>query len=324
MINTSSAVGRCDSAPLAFRERLHRRQSFSSAQEMRIENSPRKILITGAGGMVGRATHAHCRALGDRVWAFDRQALDVTDEEAVARRFDEIRPDAVINCAAWTDVDGCELDPERARRANAQAPETLARHCRRVGALLVTISTDYVFDGTKNGFYTQRDDPNPQSVYARVKLDGERRAMQACARTMVVRTGWIFGLGGKNFLSKIVELAERGERLKAIRDSWGTPTYADDLARRLRELVAVDLPGIYHVVNSGEGASYEQFAREALTLAGLDTQIASVSFADLQRPAARPQNSRLRCLLSEAIGLAPLPHWRDALARFVAAARAGK
>ncbi|MER3428125.1 MAG: dTDP-4-dehydrorhamnose reductase [Pyrinomonas sp.] len=288
---------------------------------MHIENSPRKVLITGAGGMVGKATAAYCRALGDEVRAFDRQTLDITDEEAVARCFDEVRPEAVINCAAWTDVDGCELDPERAHRVNAQAPERLARHCRRVGALLVTISTDYVFDGTKSGFYTQRDDPNPQSVYARAKLDGERRAMQACARTMVVRTGWIFGLGGKNFLSKIIELTERGERLKAIRDSWGTPTYANDLARRLRELAALDLPGIYHVVNSGKGASYEQFARETLALAGLEAEIASVSFADLKRPAPRPQNSRLRCLLSEAIGLAPLPDWRDALARFVAATR---
>ena len=276
-----------------------------------------KILITGAGGMVGRAVVDHCRALGDELVAFERRGLDISDENAVARCLASVRPEAVINCAAWTDVDGCEFDPDRAFRVNAWGPEILARQCRKVGALLVTISTDYVFDGEKDGFYTQRDDPNPLSVYARAKLEGERRAMQACARTIVVRTGWIFGVGGRNFLSRIVGSAACGATLKTIRDSWGTPTYARDLAQRLRQLAALDLPGIYHVVNAGGGANYEEFARAALELAGIEAKIESVSFAELHRPAARPRNSRLRCLLSEAIGLEPLPEWHDALRRFI-------
>ena len=220
---------------------------------------------------------------------------------------------------AWTDVDGCELDPDRALRANASGPELLAFTCRRLGALLITISTDYVFDGVKQGFYDQRDQPNPQSVYGLMKLEGERRAQQAWARTIVVRSGYIFGEGGTNFLSEFLSRARRGERIRAIRDCVGTPTYSRDLARQLYRLVKLDLPGIYHVVNSGEGASFESFARDVLAAADLDEQLLeSISADDLARPAPRPRNSRLRCLLSSAVGLESLPILPDALQRFVA------
>src|ERR687889_1995040 len=196
-----------------------------------------RVLITGAAGMVGRALAEHCRARGDEVFAFDRAGLDITDERAVRETFKGLRPDAAVNCAAWTDVDGCELDPQRAFLVNSQGVEALATAARITGASFVTVSTDYVFDGRREGhFYTQRDDPHPLSAYGAAKLEGERRAQAAAARTSVVRTGWVFGRGGTNFLATIVERARRGERLKAIHDSWGTPTYAPDLASRLREL----------------------------------------------------------------------------------------
>ena len=277
-----------------------------------------RILVTGAGGMLGRAMVEHARAQGDEVLAYERKALDITDAAAVSETFERERPETVVNCAAWTDVDGCELDPLQAHEANALGPENLAVACRRVGASLVTVSTDYVFDGKKDGFYTQRDDPNPESVYAVAKLQGERRAWVACARTIIVRSGWIFGRGGRNFLSRVVELGRRGERLKAIGDAYGTPTYAFDLAGRLRRLAELDLPGIYHVVNSGEGASFKDFTLEALKLGGVESpQIEEVSVDSLSRPAPRPRNSRLRCLLSEATGLPSLPGWQDALERFI-------
>lgn len=267
--------------------------------------------------MVGRAVLEHCRAQGDEVSAHDHVSLDIADETAVSTVFERERPEVIINCAAWTDVDGCETNRVRAFEANARGPENLAASARRIQAGFVTISTDYVFDGTKDGFYTQRDDPNPTSVYGVSKLEGERRAQSECARTIVVRTGWIFGIGGRNFLSRVIELAARNEHLKAISDAWGTPTYAADLARRLRQLAELDLPGIYHVVNSGDGASYEEFAREALSAAGCEkAMIESVRTDSLRRPAPRPSNSRLRCLLSEAIGLERLPDWRLALKEF--------
>ena len=278
----------------------------------------KKILITGSRGLVGWATADNCWLIGDEVAPYDHQSLDITDPEQVQTVISRESPDAVINCAAWTDVDGCESDPAKAEQANAIGPENLARACRKVNAGFVTISTDYVFDGLKDGFYTQRDDPKPLSVYGRAKLEGERRAQVEYARTIVVRTGYIFGPGGRNFLSVVVDRARRGEKLKVISDSWGTPTYARDLAVRLRELVELDLPGVFHVVSSGNGASFETFAHEALKLAECDPELLeSVTMDSLARPAPRPRNSKLKCLLSEAIGLPPLPRWQEGLAHFV-------
>jgi dTDP-4-dehydrorhamnose reductase len=270
--------------------------------------------------MLGRAVVEAFEREGEQVAALDHATLDITDQRTVNDVFDDKIPDLVINCAAWTDVDSCELDHDRALSVNAFGPELLALACRRVGALFVTISTDYVFDGEKDGFYTQRDQPNPQSVYAVSKLEGERRAQAAWARTIVVRSGYIFGAGGKNFLSAVVARARRGERLQAISDSFGTPTYSVDLARQLQRVAHRDLPGIYHLVNAGDGASFEQFARLAIEAAGLDVNLVErVGFQSLERRAPRPRNSRLRCLLSEAIGLDRLPLWQDAVRDFVSA-----
>ena len=279
-----------------------------------------KVLIPGSNGMVARAVTAVCEAAGDEVFPLDRAALDITDGEMVYDVLDRLRPEAVINTAAWTDVDGCELDIERAYAANARGPANLAVGCRRVGASLVTVSTDYVFDGAKMGFYTQRDNPRPLSVYGQAKLEGERTAQAANARTMIVRTGWVFGEHGRNFLSVIGEKLQRGETVTAISDAFGTPTYARDLARRLRELALRDLPGLYHVANPGGGVSYLGYVSELGRILGAAPDlIRSNPMRDVIRPAPRPYNSCLRCLLSEAIGLAPLPVWTEALREFASA-----
>lgn len=268
--------------------------------------------------MLGRAVALDCRARGDEVFAHDHASLDITDAARVAEVFARQRPDAVINCAAWTDVDACELDPARAFKVNAEAVEILAAGSRCVAASFVTVSTDYVFGGDKQGFYTQRDDPDPRSHYGRAKLEGERRAQAATARCVIVRSGWIFGDGGRNFLSRVVPLARGGARLSGIVDAYGTPTSSVDLAARLRLLAERDLPGVYHVVNAGEGASFYEFATTALADAGLpDAALARATMDSLDRPAPRPRNSRLRCLVSDAVGLAPLRDWRDALGEFV-------
>jgi dTDP-4-dehydrorhamnose reductase len=269
--------------------------------------------------MVARALATHCTERGDKVYAHPRETLDITNPDNVREVFERERPETVINCAAWTDVDGCELNPERAVLVNAEGVEILATHSRLVNSSFVTISTDYVFKGDKEGFYTQRDDPEPQSAYGIAKLQGERRAQRASARTVIVRTGLIFGAGGKNFLATVIERARRGEHLKAISDAYGTPTYAPHLAARLRELAEQDLPGTYHVVNSGAGTSFLEFAHEAAKAAGIEgLNIESIAMDTLYRPAPRPHNSRLRCLLSEAVGLTPLPNWQEALLEFAA------
>jgi dTDP-4-dehydrorhamnose reductase len=279
-----------------------------------------KILITGAGGLVGRALTEHCQKLGDEVFDYDHKSLDIADAGAVQAAILAQRPDAVINCAAWTNVDGCEGDPVKTWRVNSVGPVNLAHASRDVDAVFVTISTDYVFDGSKSeGFYTQRDNPNPINVYGQFKLDGERRVQAEHARSIIVRAGYIFGLGGKNFLSTIVPDIRAGEKRKAIGDVFGTPTYGRDLAARLRELAVKDLPGVYHVVNSGDGASFETFAREALAVAQLSfDSIEVVSMDSFPRPAPRPRNTRLKCLVSPAVGLVPLRPWQEAVADFVA------
>jgi dTDP-4-dehydrorhamnose reductase len=277
-----------------------------------------KILITGANGMVARTAVEYCRSIGDEVIPFTRRDLDIADGKAVSEMLAETAPDAVLNCAAFTDVDGAESAETACYAANSDGVENLALACKKSNAAFVTISTDYVFGGSNPGFYTQHDTPNPQSVYARSKLEGEIRAKNAYARSIIVRSGWIYGPGGNNFLSMMPKLLAEGKTIKAIVDAYGTPTYGVDLARRLRELVELDLPCIFHVVNSGPGTSFLGFAEVVCDIAGFDRNlIKSVSKNDLKRPAPRPDSSKLACLFSERFGLEPLPDWKESLARFL-------
>lgn len=277
-----------------------------------------KILITGANGMVARATTDYCRSIGDEVSALARQEMDIADLESVRESLERVRPDVVINCAAYTNVDGAESESESAFSANVLGPNNLATVSLELGCGLVTISTDYVFDGTFDGFYTQRHQPNPIGIYATTKRRGEIEAMTANARTVVVRSGWIYGNAGTNFLSVMGALLREGKQIRTIGDSFGTPTFAGDLAQRLRELAELDMPGIFHVTNSGPGTSYFGFAEKVCEFGGFDPSlIESVSHSDLTRPAPRPVSSKLSCLFSEKFGLEPLPDWEDALKRFL-------
>ena len=276
-----------------------------------------RVVVTGARGLVGRALTRHCADSGDDVLSYGHKDLDITDREGVRQIILGNQPDVVVNCAAWTNVDGCESDEKKAFAANATGPENLALACKEAECVFITISTDYVFDGAKPGFYTQEDEPNPESVYAASKLEGERLATRAYDRSIIVRTGYVFGRGGTNFLSTVVERIQKGERLKAISDTYGTPTYAKDLAVRLRELAEKNVPGIYHVVNSGPGVTFEEFTRKAVALIGnSEVVVETVSAEALNRPAKRPRNSRLRCLLTEKVGLPPMRDWESALEEF--------
>ena len=277
-----------------------------------------KILITGANGMVAKAAIDYCRSIGDKVAALTRQELDISDRVVVREVFEREKFDAVINCAAYTDVDGAETQQEICYHANAVGVENLASASRKIDAAFVTISTDYVFDGAKQDFYTQRDTPNPQGVYAQSKLEGEIRARKAYARSIIVRSGWIYGASGTNFLSVMDKLLAEGKRIKSISDSYGTPTAARDLARRLRDLAELDLPAVYHATNAGSGTSYLGFAEKICEIKGFDRNlIESVSVNDLKRPAPRPVSSKLACLFSEKFGLSPLQNWEKALEEFL-------
>lgn len=268
--------------------------------------------------MVAKAAIAYCQSIGDEVVAKTRQEFDISDRDQVFTLFEQEKFDAVLNCAAYTNVDGAETNSVICLMANDAGVQNLAKAAKKIDSAFVTISTDYVFDGTKGDFYTQRDTPNPKGVYALSKLVGENAAIRNYARSIVVRSGWIFGEGGTNFLSVMHKLLAEGKSIKAISDSFGTPTFAKDLARRLRELAALDLPAIYHVTNEGEGTTFAEFAEKVCELKGFDKNLVEgVAMDSLSRPAPRPRDSRLRCLFSEKFGLSPLQHWEKALAEFL-------
>ena len=268
--------------------------------------------------MVARSAISHCDSIGDEVVALTRGDLDISNRELVQATIENAAPNAVINCAAFTDVDGAETEQEACYKANADGVENLALGCKTADAAFVTISTDYLFDGLNPGFYTQRDTPNPHGIYAKSKLEGEIRARFAYARSIIVRSGWIYGHGGTNFLSAMHKLLAEGKSIKAISDSFGTPTFADDLAKRLRELAELDLPSTFHVVNSGPGTSYLGFGKKICELGGFDPGLLeAVSKDDLKRPAPRPGSSKMACLFSERFGLTKMPDWDQALKEFL-------
>jgi dTDP-4-dehydrorhamnose reductase len=268
--------------------------------------------------MVARAAIAHCTDIGDEVFALTRQELNIADATAVSGWFEKHRPDAVINCAAYTDVDGAESNQEASRLANAVGVENLASSSKTIGARFVTISTDYVFDGENRGFYTEDAAPNPRGVYAVTKYEGEVAAARANPDSVIVRSGWIYGHGGTNFLSVMHSLLGRGKKIKAIGDAYGTPTFANDLARRLRDLAGTNASGIFHVTNSGDGTSYFNFAETICEVGGYDKElIEQVSNDDLKRPAPRPVSSKLASVRMDEVGLDPLPDWKSALEDFL-------
>ena len=277
-----------------------------------------KVLITGANGMVARAAAEYCRSIGDDVFALTRGELNIADMVSVQTAFDRYEPEIVLNCAAFTDVDGSESNAELAFAANAAGPENLAIACRADSTKFVTISTDYVFDGTKGEPYSADNSPNAKGIYAESKVDGERRVSAANSDAIIVRSGWIFGHGGTNFLSVMHRLLGEGKSIKVISDSYGTPTFAGDLAKRMRELAATNAAGFVHVTNSGEGTSYYGFAEKVCEIGEFDRQLlTAVSDGDLKRPAPRPQDSRLEPSDITPFDLPRLPHWHDALRHYV-------
>jgi dTDP-4-dehydrorhamnose reductase len=251
-----------------------------------------RVLVTGAGGQLGIDVVRVCTAAGDDVVAADRSLLDVTDRSAVLGSITTLRPDAVINCAAWTAVDACESDPDRAWLANGLAARWLREACELSGAHLVQVSTDYVFDGTKEAPYVEWDEPNPRSVYGRSKLAGEREVGPEAA---VVRTAWVVGVHGANMIKTILRLAAERPALAFVGDQRGCPTFTADLAAMLRRLAVERRSGVHHVTNQG-AMSWFEFAQRVVGAAGYDPAMVSpIATADLvpARPAPRPANSVL-------------------------------
>ena len=286
-----------------------------------------KVLITGAGGQLGRdlveAFAEVAPGVGDLV-AIEHRDLDITDEDAVRSAVDAYRPEVVVNAAAWTDVDGCEADPTRAHRVNALGPWWLARACARRGARLVTVSTDYVFCGVapvdgagQPRGWSEFDPVEPINVYGRSKAAGEQLVRQSVAAHHIVRTAWVAGARGRNFVTTMLRLArERGE-VAVVDDQVGSPTCTRDLAAAIVELAGSDRYGTWNRTGPGHCSWYE-LAGAVFELSGVEVELTPQPSSALDRPAPRPAWSVLDATHAEAAGLMAMPHWRDGLARLLA------
>jgi len=274
-----------------------------------------KVLITGAAGQLGRAL---VEELGRRHWeavATDLPEMDIADRDAIWRTLSIHRPGVVINAAAATRVDDLEGDPDLAMKVNALGPRHLAAACRRLGAKLVHISTDYVFDGAKAGPYLEWDATNPLSVYGLSKLLGEEGVRQQCPDHFILRTAWLYGLPGPNFITAILARARQGQELKVVQDQRGTPTSAPALASQVLALAQTEAFGTYHATCQGEATWYE-FALLILERAGLRVKVRPCTTEEFPRPARRPANSVLENRLLKLEGLDLMPSWQEAYNQF--------
>lgn len=273
-----------------------------------------KLLVTGAGGMLGRDAVLAAGNAGHDVVGFGHNELDVTDAAAVEARLEAERPDVVINCAAWTDVDGAEGSEDAAMAANGIGAGNVAAAAGAVGASVVYISSDYVFDGSKGAPYVETDQPAPLSAYGRTKLAGEEATAAANHRHFIVRSSWLFGIGGGNFVETMLGLASDHGEVLVVRDQVGSPTYTWHLAHGMVRLIEGVEFGIHHMAAAGSCSWYE-FAREIFDQAKIECKVLSATTEMLGRPAPRPPYSVLASQREHAI---ELPSWQDGLAGYLA------
>jgi dTDP-4-dehydrorhamnose reductase len=283
-----------------------------------------RLLVTGAGGQLGHDVVATAAAAGDQVCGLTHGDLDVTDRGAVLEAVRTWRPDVIIHCAAWTAVDACEADPERAEATNGLAVRWVAEACDEVAAHLVHVSTDYVFDGRLDRPYHEYDRPNPLGVYGSSKLAGEREALVLGGSATVVRTSWVSGEHGSNMVRTILGLLADGDdapgRLAFVDDQRGCPTFTADLAPMLRHLAVERRGGVHHVTNQG-AVTWFEFAQAVTTAAQRDPAIVRpISTAELDppRPAPRPANSVLDNAVLRTAGIPLLRDFHEPLAELVA------
>lgn len=279
-----------------------------------------KLLVTGAEGLLGSAVCAAGRSRGHRVVAPGRRELDVTDPAACRRLLASVAPDAVAHCAAYTDVDGAEEDPSAALEVNARGAGHVARASTEVGSLLLYPGTDYVFDGEGGEPYGPDDPPRPINAYGRSKLAGEEAVREAGGRWLIVRTSWLYGRGGRNFVDLVRERAGSGEELRVVDDQTGRPTWSGSLAPALVELLerGPEGPGgeILHLADRGTTTWYG-LAREVIEREGLKGSARPISTEEWGAPAPRPRNAVLEIATGEAALGRPMPHWKDSLGRYL-------
>lgn len=273
-----------------------------------------KLLVTGAGGMLGRDLMLAAGNAGHDVVGFGHRELDVADAAAVQKKLDLERPDLVINSAAWTAVDDAEEHEQAAFAVNGTGAGNVAGAAAEVGAAVVYVSTDYVFDGQKREPYVESDQPAPLSAYGRTKLAGEEATTAANKRHFIVRSAGLFGVGGRNFVDTMLRLAQSQNEVTVVRDQVGSPTYTWHLAYGIVRLIEGIEYGIHHMAAAGRCSWYE-FAREIFEQAKVECSVLSITSAEFGAPAPRPAFSALASQREHAIRL---PSWHDGLAGYLA------
>lgn len=274
------------------------------------------VLVTGGSGQLGFDVCRELERRGIRYTAPSSGEMDITDADAVRAQIRVCRPDAVLHCAAWTAVDAAEDMPERVFAVNEGGTRNIALACREIGAKMLYVSTDYVFPGTGTRFYEPDDPTGPVNVYGKSKLAGELAVKELLEKYFIVRTSWVFGEHGNNFVKTMLRLAETREEISVVRDQTGSPTCASDLAPLLCDMVETEKYGTYHATNEGV-CSWADFAEEIFRLAEKNVRVDRISTEEYPAKAKRPLNSRLSKNCLENVGFRRLPDWRTALKRFV-------
>lgn len=274
-----------------------------------------KVLVTGANGQLGYDVIKRLNALGDEPVGADREEFDITDEKATEEYITSLRPDAVVHCAAYTAVDKAEDDHDACRKVNVDGTRNIALSCEKIGAKLVYISSDYVFGGSGTQPLETDAPKNPQNIYGITKLGGEKEA-EKCKKHFIIRTSWVFGINGGNFVKTMLRLADSHDSLTVVDDQTGSPTYTPDLARLICDMIKTEKYGTYHASNEGF-CTWAQFAKEIMRQAGKTAEIVPCTTEQYPAKAKRPKNSRLSKKCLDYAGFDRLPPWQDALARFL-------
>ena len=275
-----------------------------------------KVLVTGVGGQLGYDVIKELQKRNIDCIGTDKAEFDITDFEAAYKFITDYMPEAVIHCSAYTAVDKAEDEPELCHLVNALGTENIAKICKEIDAKMIYISTDYVFDGTKDGYYDVDDIPNPINVYGKTKLAGEKAVQEILDRYFIIRISWVFGINGNNFVKTMLRLWKERSELDVVADQTGSPTYTEDLATLLVDMVQTDKYGIYHATNEGYCTWYE-FAKEIFEIANICIDVSPISTSEYATKAARPINSKMSKQKLINNKFKRLSNWKSALANYI-------
>jgi dTDP-4-dehydrorhamnose reductase len=275
-----------------------------------------RILVTGYNGQLGFDVVREGKKYGLEIVGTTRTDLDITDEQAVTKYVEVLKPDAIIHCAAYTAVDKAEDDQETCWNINVNGTRYLASAAKNIGAKFIFISTDYVFDGQGETPFRETDNPNPIGYYGESKFEGEKLVKQLLDKWFIIRISWVFGINGNNFVKTMLRLAETRNQLNVVSDQYGSPTYTVDLAKLLIQMIQTDKYGIYHASNEGF-CNWAEFAREIFKQAGKRVEVQGISTEEYPTRAERPKNSRMSKQKLIDASFESLPEWQDAIARYL-------